>query len=119
MIRYRKTKDDKWVACGPVTEVRPGVITVEKASGEKKQEIVESLGHPFMMDGQLCVYGYLKPKATTPAPMAPQAFGERFKPRNPERVPARRDGRCKEPGCHATAWRDGYCKQCWFDEYDC
>jgi hypothetical protein len=125
VITYRKTQQTgEWVAFGPVSEVRVGAVTVEKRSGEKKQEQVVRLGNPFPDGGIMCVYGYLAPKAASqaahpaPAPTG-QDFGARFKPRNPDRIPERRDGRCKEPGCHAPAWRGGFCKQCWFDEYDC
>lgn len=34
-------------------------------------------------------------------------------------VATRRGGRCRASGCHSAAVRDGYCKQCHFDEYDC
>jgi hypothetical protein len=73
MITYRKTKDGKWVACGPVAEVKIGEVTVTKASGERKTEQVVSLGHPFQTDNGTLVYGYLAARAPSLAPQTTSA----------------------------------------------
>lgn len=57
--KFRKAKNGKWVAFGPVSQVRVGSVTVLKANGERKSVTVESLGQPFSVDGVQCVYGYL------------------------------------------------------------
>jgi len=63
MIQYRKTKDGQWVAFGPTSEVKKGIVTVTKKDGTTKQEDVASLGKPFQVDGVEHVYGYLVKKA--------------------------------------------------------
>lgn len=64
-IRYRKTKQQKWVAYGPASIVLAGhTVTVTKASGETKQELIESVGRPFTADGVQMVYGYIAEHAT-------------------------------------------------------
>lgn len=63
MITYRKTKDGKWVAFGPASEVRVGTITVTKRNGETKSETVANVGRPFKIEGIDHVYGYLEPRA--------------------------------------------------------
>jgi len=110
MASYRKTKDEQWVVCGTVAEVRVGTVTVTKASGETKQEQVVSLGKPFQTDKGLLVYGYLQAKGASASP-APAS--------RPTRTSASRSGKCRAPGCSASAVRAGYCQQCYFDEYDC
>jgi hypothetical protein len=106
MITYRKTRDEKWVAFGPVSEVRVGNVVVTKRDGASKTETVVSLGKPFLADGRQCVYGYLAPKGTetqsAPAPRRSSYGG----------------GKCRAPGCSAMAVDRGYCKQCAFDEFD-
>jgi hypothetical protein len=68
-VTYRKTKAGQWVAFGPASVVRPGYVTVTKKSGESKQELVESVGRTFTVNGRDMVYGYLAAKAaTTSAP---------------------------------------------------
>jgi hypothetical protein len=57
--KFRKTKNDKWVAYGPTTVVKPGAVEVVKADGTRKLVTVTELGKPFMVDGVKCVYGYL------------------------------------------------------------
>jgi len=113
MASYRKTKDGQWVVCGSTSEVRVGTVTVTKASGETKQEQVVSLGKPFETAQGPCVYGYLQAKATqvgaSPAPAS----------RPTRTYSASRSGKCRAPGCSAPAVQAGYCKQCYFDEYDC
>lgn len=77
-ISYRKTKDGKWVAFGPVAEVRVGTVTVTKASGERKTEQVVSLGKPFEANGTQCVYGYLATSAPAPARRPSVQSGRRY-----------------------------------------
>ncbi len=53
---YRKTKDGRWVVCGPVSVVRAGAaVTVTTKAGAHKVETIKSIGKPF--DGM--VYGYI------------------------------------------------------------
>ena len=61
---YRKTKDGRWVVCGPVSVVRAGAaVTVTTKAGARKVETIKSIGKPF--DGM--VYGYIDDE-TKPAP---------------------------------------------------
>lgn len=78
MASYRKTRDEQWVVCGTVSEVRVGQVTVTKASGETKTEQVVSLGRPFTADGKQMVYGYLAPKSESNTPAPRRAPGRRY-----------------------------------------
>lgn len=60
-ISYRKTKEGEWAAYGPASAIRPGLITVTKASGETKTEEIVRVSKPFNVDGKPFAYGYLKP----------------------------------------------------------
>lgn len=72
-IHYRKTGKGEWVVLGPEHLVKPGNVTVTLKNGNKKTEIVESTGRPFLINGTPHVYGYLVKKrvnagtAVTPA----------------------------------------------------
>lgn len=106
---YRKTQAGQWVVCGPVSVVRPGTqVTVYKSDGTTKTELIETCGRPF---GDNLVYGYIAQRAaaaTVKQPTRGRYDSEGF----------RYNGRCKAPGCSATATDRGYCKQCAFDEFD-
>ena len=57
---YRKTKDGKWVAFGPVSVVRAGCsVLVTKKDGTDKYEYITRTGKPFEVNGQQMVYGYI------------------------------------------------------------
>ena len=63
-ISYRKTGKGEWVAYGPASQIIAGTtVTVTKASGETKTELVESVGRSFTANGQQMVYGYLAKSA--------------------------------------------------------
>jgi len=58
-ITWRKSKSGEWVVCGPVDDVRVGVVTVTKRSGVIEHVEIEKLGRPFQTDdGRTLVYGY-------------------------------------------------------------
>lgn len=59
-ITYRKTKAGEWVAYGPATAIRTGVVvTVAKKDGSTKTEHIASVGRAFLVNGTPMVYGYL------------------------------------------------------------
>ena len=68
-ITWRKSKSGEWVVCGPVDDVRVGVVTVTKRSGVIEHVEIEKLGRPFQTDdGRTLVYGYpAKTERTTTA----------------------------------------------------
>ena len=68
-ISYRKTSKGQWVAFGPASAIKAGAtVTVTKASGEAKTELIESVGRPFAVNGRQMVYGYI---GTAPIGTAP------------------------------------------------
>lgn len=59
-ITYRKTRDGEWVAYGPAAMLKPGQqVTVTKRDSSTKQEWIDSVGKPFVVDGVRMAYGYL------------------------------------------------------------
>jgi hypothetical protein len=113
MVKYRKTKEDVWVAFGPAAEVVAGQqVTVSKAGGGVETRKVLRVGKPFQADGVMCVYGYLEERAARGA-----TTGGRI-------GTGARNGRCREcrgPIKDAPHHRamGGLCGSCAFDEYDC
>jgi hypothetical protein len=63
MLTYRKTKNGKWVAFGPQSEVRKGWVKITTKAGKVKTEFVESTGRSFDVNGVQHCYGYLAPKS--------------------------------------------------------
>lgn len=102
MIQYRKTKDGQWVAFGPTTEVKKGLVTVTKKDGtKKKEEEVSSLGKPFMVDGVEHVYGYLVKRAapvTSSHSGVSKWSGNRWGGRSGGRKSCVTDGNCSSFG---------------------
>ena len=101
MVTFRKTREGKWVAFGPVDEVQPGPVNITKRDGAQTTRTVTSVGRPFDARGVLHVYGYL-------------AEGEGRYSYNG------RNGRCRECGgpirnaAHCQA-HSGWCGECAFD----
>lgn len=70
MFKYKKTKQNEWVACGPAKALAEvlegdGLITVYQRDRSKTdgwipvEEKVERMGRPFERDGEWMAYGYL------------------------------------------------------------
>ena len=59
MVTFRKSKDGRWVAFGPASEVSLGTVSITKRDGSRTLRIVESVGRPFDVRGVAHVYGYL------------------------------------------------------------
>lgn len=57
---FRKTKDGRWVVCGPPSTVKPGArVTVETKSSRSTSRLIASVGRPFTdSEGRELVYGY-------------------------------------------------------------
>lgn len=86
------------------TDVKAGatVNVFARSSGKRWDAIVDSIER---VDGDTTICSTRKAPATTAA--------------RPSGTTHRHGGRCREHGCSAPAVREGYCKQCFFDEFDC
>lgn len=96
-VTYRKTKTGEWVAYGPAATVRPGPVTVTKRDGSTKTEHIETVGKPFLANGQQMVYGYLTPQ-TASRPAQRTYANHTPRPGRPG------SGRCTECGRNLSAW---------------
>lgn len=68
VVTYRKTRNGEYVAYGPATIVREGVVTITKRDGSTKQVMVSGVGRTFTVDGIGMRYGYIDSDITVPAP---------------------------------------------------
>lgn len=60
-LKFVKTKGGAWAVLGPASLLEPGAnVTVRKADGSSVQVSIASVGKPFVKDGAVLVYGYVK-----------------------------------------------------------
>jgi hypothetical protein len=83
MLTFRKTRENKWAAFGPVAELKVGAVDVHKADGTDKTVQVKSISRPFNADGVMCAFGFLeeaapKKPASSLGQNRPRGFGGRY-----------------------------------------
>jgi len=109
MATFAKMKDGNWGIRGNGAAPTPGAtVTVSKADGSTSTVIVAAVLGKFS-DGNWIA------SITKSAPSASSSGGARSAPRY-----AKAKGKCRERGCGAMAvpGKDGFCSECYFNEYD-